>query len=179
MFGAGRNLIKRLKGAVLREDGSSTIEFVILFPLIMFIFLSSFEISIYLTRLVLLDRAVDINVRLLRLGAVEDMTQAQLQQQICDDALIFTNCPTSVMVELRKVDTTTWNMPNPNATCMNRSEEIDPPEFATAGRNDLMVVRACAVLDPFFNTTPWVMRMPVQPGGGYAVIATSTFVNEP
>ena len=179
MLGAGMKLIKRAANAVRGEDGTATIEFVILFPAIMTIFLSSFEMSIYLTRSVLLDRALDLNVRLLRLGTLDPMTQEELQRRVCNDALIFNDCPSAIMIELTEIPTTTWALPQPNMTCVNRDEEIDPPEFATGGLNDLMLVRACTVLDPFFGTTPLVMDLPLDHTGGYTVAAASTFVNEP
>lgn len=179
MFGAGKKLIRRLKGAAFGDDGSATIEFVILFPLIMWIFLSSFEVSIYLTRSVLLDRALDLNVRLLRLGALDPMTREELQRRVCEDALIFKDCPNAIMIELTEVSTSTWNLPQGRTTCVDRGGEIDPPQFATGRQNDLMIVRACAVLDPFFGTTPYVMELPLDPSGGYSIYAASTFVNEP
>jgi hypothetical protein len=179
MFGAGKQLIQRLKQAVVGDDGTATIEFVILFPAIMTIFLSSFEVSIYLTRAVLLDRALDLNVRLLRLGTLDPMTQEELQRRVCNDALIFKDCPTSIMIELTEIPTTTWDLPDPQMTCVSRDAEIDPPTFATGGLNDLMLVRACTLLDPFFGTTPLVMGMPLDPSGSYLVAAASTFVNEP
>jgi len=180
MFGAGKKLIKRLKRAVLSDDGTATIEFVILFPAIMTIFLSSFEVSIYLTRTVLLDRALDLNVRLLRLGTLEPATSQELKTRVCNDALIFSDCPNAIMIELTEISTSSWNLPNPSMTCVSREEEIQPVvEFAFGTENDLMLVRACTVLDPFFGTTPLVMDLPLDSSGGYVVAAASTFVNEP
>jgi len=180
MFGAGKKLIRRLKGAAFGDEGNATIEFVILFPLIMFIFFSSFEVSIYLTRAVLLDRALDLNVRLLRLGSLEPATSEELKARVCEDALIFADCPNAIMIELTEVSTETWNLPAGNMVCVDRDEDIQPVvEFDFGGLNDLMLVRACTVLDPFFGTTPYVMELPVDDTGGYIVAAASTFVNEP
>ena len=180
MFGAGIKLIKRLKRAATGDDGSASIEFVILFPAIMTIFLSSFEVSIYLTRAVLLDRALDLNVRLLRLGSLEPATSEELKTRVCNDALIFKNCPNAIMIELTEISTASWNLPAAQMTCVNRDEEIQPVvAFDFGGLNDLMLVRACTVLDPFFGTTPLVMGLPLDASGGYTVAAASTFVNEP
>ena len=180
MFGAGKKLIKRLARAAFGDDGNATIEFVILFPAIMTIFLSSFEVSIYLTRSVLLDRALDLNVRLLRLGTLEPATSQELKVRVCNDALIFKDCPNAIMIELTEIPTDTWTLPDPQMVCVNRDEEIQPVvDFNFGGLNDLMLVRACTVLDPFFGTTPFVMELPVDDTGGYVVAAASTFVNEP
>lgn len=181
MFCAGgKYIFRRLRQAVAREDGTATIEFVILFPAIMTIFLSAFEVSIYLTRSVLLDRALDLNVRDLRLGALNPATQAQLKKQVCNDALIFKDCVNNMTIELTRVSTATWDLPSTNIACVDRNEEIQPSvEFTLGGSNDVMIVRACAVLNPFFATTNLVMGMPLDPSGGEQLIAMSTFVNEP
>lgn len=180
MLRAGARLIKRLKRAVSREDGSATIEFVILFPAILTLFFSAFEVSIYLTRSVLLDRALDLNVRLLRLGAMEPATQNELKRRVCNDALIISDCPNSLSIELTQVSTETWDLPLGNIPCVDRDAEVQPAvNFNFGKRNEIMLVRACAVLDPFFGTTPLVMDLPTDASGGYAVVALSTFVNEP
>jgi len=172
--------MKSLKKAWHREDGFATVEFVLFFPLLMTIFFSAFEVSIWLTREVLLERALDINVRLLRLGTLDPMTQDELQRRVCNDAMIFNDCPTALRIQLTRVSTQTWDLPTGTMTCVNREEEIQPVvEFTPGSGNDLMVVRACAVLDPIFGTTPFVMQLPLDPSGGYVVAATSTFVNEP
>ncbi len=181
MFGADiKNTFRRLRQAVAGDDGNATIEFVILFPAIMTIFLSAFEVSIYLTRSVMLDRAVDLNVRALRLGSLEPSTPDELKRRVCEDSLIFDNCMASVMIELTKVPTDTWTLPAGNVNCVNRDEDIQPVVgFTLGGVNDVMIVRACAVLDPFFGSTPLVMDLPLDVSGGYQIIAASTFVNEP
>jgi hypothetical protein len=172
--------MKSLKKALTREDGSATIEFVILFPAILTLFFSAFEVSIYLTRSVLLERAVDLNVRLLRLGTLEPATQDELKRRICNDSLIFKDCPNAIMVELREVSTNDWVLPDTGIVCVDRDADVQPAVgFNFGGRNEVMLVRACAVLDPFFGTTPLVMDLPRDASGGHMITAISTFVNEP
>lgn len=163
-----------------RDDGNATIEFVILFPAVLTLFLSSFEVGYFLVRTVLLDRAVDLNVRALRLGTMSPPTQAELKRRICNDALILPNCMESLSVELTPISTETWTFPANQIACVDRDEEIQVPTTHNQGlANDLMIVRACVVLDPFFTTTPLVMDMPLDASGGYRISAVSTFVNEP
>ena len=171
---------RRLRRWLGREEGSATIEFALIFPLLMFIFLSSIEVGVYLMRAVLLDRAVDINVRALRLGTLSPMTSAELRRRICEDALILSDCEASMTIELVPISTSTWTFPAAQLTCVNRDSEIDPVvEFTPGGQNEVMLVRACVVADPFFGTTPLVMDLPLDASGGYALASASTFVNEP
>lgn len=180
LWAGARNIYRRLRQAAAKDDGNATIEFIILFPAIMTIFLSAFEVSIYLTRSVLLDRAVDLNVRTLRLGALDPATDEELKRRVCDDALIFDDCMNSMMLELTRISTATWALPATNVSCVQRDEDIQPAvEFDIGGVNDVMLVRACAVLDPFFGSTPLVMKLPLDASGGVQLIAASTFVNEP
>jgi Flp pilus assembly protein TadG len=180
MYRAVRKKLEILKRAVTRESGSATIEFVILFPAIMTLFFSVIEVSIFMARDVMLERSLDMSVRLLRLGQLDPATQEHLQQLVCDNAMIFKDCQNSIKIELTRISTTSWNMPATNVTCVDRTEEIQPEVgFDTGNRNDLMLVRACAVVDPFFGTTPLVMNLPTDDSGGYSVVAMSTFVNEP
>lgn len=182
MFGAGKNnkILRWMRQAVFGDGGNATIEFVILFPAIMTIFLSAFEVSIYLTRSVMLDRAVDLNVRALRLGTLEPATADELKRRVCRDAMIFSNCMDAMMIELTEVRTDTWTLPSEDVACVDRSKEIQPKVGFTVGAgSDVMIVRACAVLDPFFGSTALVMDMPLDVSGGYQIISASTFVNEP
>ncbi len=170
----------RRKSWLRREDGSATIEFVILFPIIMTLFLSSVEVSVFVARAALLDRAVDINVRALRLGIMSPMTADELKRRICEDALILSDCENAMMIELVPISTETWQFPPDQITCVERDANIQPVvDFIAGGQNEIMLVRACAVLNPFFGSTPFVLGMPLDASGGYAIAATSIFVNEP
>lgn len=174
--------IKRgLKLAVRREDGTATIEFVILFPALMTLFLSSFEVSVLLLRSVMLDKALDTTVRELRLGWVADPTAAGLRKQLCDRTPIVPDCMNQMMIELQPISTETWTFPADMVSCIEKSADIQPSvetNFGTA--NDLMIVRACAKVDPFFAPSPYLLDLvPVDGSNQYAVVAASTFVNEP
>jgi Flp pilus assembly protein TadG len=163
-----------------REEGNATIEFVIFFPFFMMLFLSAFELGFYLFRSTLLERAVDVNVRTLRLGALVPTTSNELKRRICDDAMVIGDCFSAVSVELAPVSTTSWSLPSSSVDCVDRVNNIDPVlEFSPGGDNELMLVRVCAVVDPFFSSTTWVMDLPKDESGGYQLTAMSTFVNEP
>lgn len=184
MLRAGAKIINGLKNAFRKEDGSSTVEFVILFPTIFMFFLSSFEMSIYLTRLVLLERSLDQNIRVLRLGQFQPATHDELKRRVCDGALILEGCPNSIAIELTPISTASWSLPVEGFACVDRQQDVQPAvDFNVGGVNDLMLVRACASLKPFFGPTAWVLDLPSDTShseGGYVqLMAASTFVNEP
>lgn len=172
-----RTAARRIAGA---EDGTATIEFVLFFPLIMTVFMSAFESGLLMTRQVMLERAMDLSIRNLRLGSWANPTPAVLKQKICDWAGVIPDCMNVLMLELRPVSTTTWTPLDPNITCVQRNEVLQPlTEFVAGVQNEMMLVRACAVFDPIFPLTGLGLNLPLDPSGGYQLAATSAFVNEP
>ncbi len=194
----GRILLRQFRGAVrgvaprLRrrlspgrwrrsEHGAAAIEFVIIFPLIMMVFLSTIEAGVYAMRKAMLKRALDLTVRGLRLGQFVDPDHEALKARICDAAgAVVPNCRGTLLLELRPLDSAAWALPDPAARCIDRRESVLPVTRLIAGAGDqMMIVRACAVTDPVFPHNALGLRMPVDGSGGYAIVATSAFVNEP
>lgn len=162
------------------ESGNVTVEFVILFPLFFSLFLAIVETSILMLRQVMLDRAVEITVRDLRLGNIADITHDELKDRICADTLVLQTCEESLRLELRPVDEDTWVLPSEQAICYDREAEVNPPsELAKGGDTELMILRACVKFSPFFPTTGLAVGLPLDANGDYGMLSVSTFVNEP
>ncbi|WP_052245346.1 TadE/TadG family type IV pilus assembly protein [Halocynthiibacter namhaensis] len=180
-----QNLIHRFR---TDETGSSTIEFVLWFPLFMSIMLSSVEVGVLMIRQVMLDRAVEITVRDLRLGTVPNMDAANLgdlhntlKELICERGTVLgAKCESTILLELRVVDQVTWNPLSVAPTCYDVEADQTESSLDVGNENELMIIRACVRFDPFFPGTGLVMDLPRHPTtGDYALIATSAFVNEP
>lgn len=155
-------------------------DFVIVFPAFMMVFLGSFEAGMLMSRSVMLERAVDMSVRDLRVGLYENPTHDQIKADICARMVIMPGCMESLLLELRPVSTSTWNVFDGPATCVNRDEPVQPVTTWTGGEsNEMMLVRACAVFDPYFPTSAWGLQLPLDASGGYQLVAMSAFVNEP
>ena len=190
-----RSILDRLVRFRRDEDGNTTVEFVILFPAFIAVFLGAFESGIMMVRNVMLERGVDLAVRELRLGMPQPPTYAEFKQSICDHAGVFyVDCDTLVQVQLEPISTGTWNMPANTTNCINETTHnnpttplnpLDDTTFVGGGNNDLMFVRVCALYEPFFPGTTLGMQMPkFDPNDGsadakYALVVTSAFVNEP
>lgn len=162
------------------EDGSGTIEFVIFTPFFFMIFMSTFELGMLFTRQVMLDRGIDMTVRQIRLGAVSPVTPFVVKQMICDRAVMIPDCMNQLKLEMRPLDPRNWgNVPN-EADCVDRGDPSVPVrEFTPGVMNELMVIRACALFDPYFPTTGLGSQLPRQSGDAYALVSTSSFVIEP
>lgn len=179
MTGA-RKIFRAFRARLRREDGNATIEFVFLFPALITLFLMVVEAGVLMTRGVMLDRGVDISMRELRLGTLSPMDHDTLKKEICNNSLIIPDCMNAVLVELRPIDKTTWTPLSGNTTCVDRTENIQPVlEFKPGLANEMMLVRVCAVYDPFFPTTGLAARMELDASGAYSLVAMSAYVNEP
>jgi hypothetical protein len=178
-------MVLRAAGRALRrgarpEDGSATLEFVIYFPLFFAVLASTIEAGIFMSRQVMLERAVDLSLRSLRLGTMENPSAATLRDAICEETVIVPDCRNVLLLELRRVSTATWDGLETPPSCVNRDEDIQPvTQFTPGTDNDLMMVRACVVVDPIIPTSGLAMALPRDASGGFRLLASSVFVNEP
>ena len=74
------------------EDGTATVEFVIVFPIIIIIFVAAFETAMLLTRQVIMERSLDSAVRHLRLTSGLSVTHDAIRENICENSPVLLNC---------------------------------------------------------------------------------------
>jgi Flp pilus assembly protein TadG len=162
------------------EAGTATTEFVIIVPVFFMLLLMGVDAGLVMTRQVMLDRALDIVVRDLRLGRLEDPSLNDLRTRICSQTAILPNCAANLLIDLRTVNTLSWNFPATPPACVDRAASITPVTSVVAGAgNDMMMLRACMIIDPLFPTTSWGLQLPLDDSGGFQLFALSSFVNEP
>jgi len=167
-----------------KEDGNASIEFILVFPMVFILFLSAFETGLMMIRQVVLERAVDTTVRELRLGYITAPTQEKLRKIICYRASLISNeCQNTLLIELRPVSTVTWEPLSSDTRCKNSNTDIHPTppdDFVKGGSaNEMVLVRVCAIIKPLFPMTKMGMALNRDGLGGYALVASSAFVNEP
>jgi hypothetical protein len=175
-----RKLSACLPAALRREDGTATMEFVLVIPVIMAIFMASFESGLLMTRSIMLEQAVDMTMRELRLGHYPSVTNKVLKEEICKRTIIFPDCEKNIKIEMQRVSTVTWNMPDIPQTCINRREDAEPVISLNVGQqNDLMLLRVCVALDAMFPATGIALNLPLDDDGGYGLVTRTAFVTEP
>lgn len=163
-----------------RQEGSSTIEFVLILPAFILIFLSTFETGMLMTRHVMLDRALDIAVRQVRLGTLGEVSHANLVETICDNIVIMDDCTSELRLEMEQLNPRAMVLAGDEPECINREDRSEPiTGFTPGGRNELMILRACALFDPILPTTGIGSSLPRKSGGAYALLATSSYSVEP
>ncbi|MEP5761771.1 MAG: TadE family protein [Litoreibacter sp.] len=166
-----------------REEGNSTIEFVIIFPLLMALFLSVIEMGIMMTRYMMFERALDVSMRTVRLDAESNYTRDSIRDTICEETLIARHCQSTLVLEMVRLDADdqSWSFPTNSAVCANRADEDAVPatNFVPGQSNDTMYVRACISVTPMF---PWAglgASIVKDSSGDYSMVALSAFAVEP
>ena len=195
-----RRVRSSLRRLVRGEDGTATVELVILLPLFVLAMANAIEASILMTRATLLDRGLDMAVRELRLNTGAPPGFDEFRASVCrhagwlpDDAVVPVgdaagrsgdgelpdqakapfDCLKSLQVELRRVSTATWAVMDDQARCVDRREEIapltedDPEHYRPGAAKQLMMVRACLVIDPLAPNYGLGALLPKDASGGY------------
>jgi len=170
-----------IRGFLRDERATSTIEFVIMFPVIITLFVAVFETGMILTRQVLLERSLDEAVRVLRLVQGLTITADDIQTAICDNTGAIANCDQVLVVDLRLIDRNTYDIPMPDVTCVDRNQiDVTPSnQFQQGQDNDLVLIRTCAIVDRILPFSGFGLNLVRDDTGGLHMVASSVFVNEP
>lgn len=162
------------------ERGNATVEFVLVFPVMIIILVSAFEIALANVQHVMLERGTDLAVRELRLAGGTPPAYEDLRDAICAAAFVIPDCRNALQIEMQPVNVTTWTTLDGSLDCIDREETIAPViNFRNGQQNEMMLIRACAVIDPIFPNMGLGAVMPKDDTGGYFLVAKSAFVNEP
>lgn len=175
---------QRMKRFLRREDGSATIEFVILFPVFMILFVSSFELGTIMLRQTMLDRSIDMTVRQIRIGAVTNVDHDTIKDMICDRTAFLANCQTELKLEMQVVNPRAWVAVDPDIDCIDQEDYgIAPRRFNAGADNQMMILRACHLFQPFMTNigigTVLGDLLPRESGTAYRLVATASYVVEP
>ena len=153
----------------------------------------TFESGIISLRHVMLERGVDIAVRDVRIGAQTSPTRDTFRERICDAALIIEDCINQMEIELLARDPHAWSdVPN-EVQCVDRGDmTIDNSQIDDLANNQLMFIRACVRIDPFFPISNIGRTRVASIGqaivdnnsgsaaaGSHALVSMSAFVVEP
>ncbi len=176
---AHRGKLYRFRKYLKTSSGNATVEFVLVFPVLIWIVFSTFELGWMTTRQMMLDRGLSLTIRDLRLGKIPNPTHDGLKNLICDRATILRDCVNSIHMELVPMSLLA-GLPQTSTQCVDRTGEIAPVENFTSGvEEDIMFVRICVVVDPLMPGMGIGAGLNLLDGGGFAMVAHSAFKREP
>lgn len=181
MIHAFKSIIRCAKSFGKREDGSSTVELVMLLPLYMTMFLMSYEGGRISLNHVMLERGLDLTVRDVRIGQIQDPTHSELKESICSYAAIIPDCINQLQLEMVRMDVRAWDSSLDGAVqCVDRALDVQPAvRFTNGENNELMVLQVCSLFDPRVPTSGIGKAIPKESGTAYALVASAAFVMEP
>ena len=167
-----------------RTEGTATVEFVILLPILLVVFMSTFEMALLTARYTMLERAMDMVVREIRLSDTRNIDPADVREAICTETarlFPFDDCKRELVIESTEVSTASWTFPAADVECVDRYDGTRPlVSFDQAGANRLILVRVCLPVDPWFpNTSGLGMSLAGDADGSYHMYAASAYVAEP
>ena len=174
-------MYKKIRHWLGREDGNSTIEFVIWFPFFIGVFGSAFEASFISVRQIMLNSALDRTVRSLQLGELGTPSHSELKVIICNYAGFIPNCLNSLHIEQEIVQTANFNFRKGQVQCVDLDNNQTPAlNFSNGTTNDLMLITVCAAVRPMVPMTGLGLKLPkINDGTNYAIVAFSAYVVEP
>lgn len=174
-----RPLRKRLLAAFRDEAGNATVNFVIIFPFFIALVFSVFEAGWLMTRAMMLERGVDIAARAVRLGLDPTLTHEDLKDVVCEHSMILMNCDRDLVLELVEMDLDK-DYPQNDPNCTDRTGAIEPViSFTPGGRERIMFIRACMVIDPIMPGMGLGLTLPKDSSGGFQLVSYAAFMNEP
>jgi len=169
-------LLKRIRSFRHNEDGYLTIEFLIVASTFMTGFFWVFETGLIMTKQMMLDRAVDITVRELRLTTNDLYTHDYIRDKICANASVFPNCADKLLLELVRVDLSVGF--TPAARCIDRSVDVIPvTEWSPGQENEVIYMRACMMVDTILPESVALFKGVT--ATGVPLVSDTAFVNEP
>jgi hypothetical protein len=134
-----------------------------------------------MTRQVMLERTLDQAVRVLRLADGLTVTPADIRSAICDNTSLLPDCQTLLTIDLRPVERSTYAVPSNQEMCIERADATATlsNQFSSGIDNELMLVRACFIVDRIVPFSGFGLNLTRDDSGGLHMMAASLFVNEP
>lgn len=167
------------------ESGNAALQFAIIFPLIMLIFAFACDLGLIMMRKVMLERAVDVQVRQIRIGTRAVGDYEGLRKDICTEAIILPDCEKRLKLQLTAMVSRRWEDPGRTPDCESLKDVTftRPREYDAASANQLVILRACVVLEPLMPGWGLGQALLADGEGGknrfYQLAAATSFVMEP
>jgi hypothetical protein len=175
---------QRVRRILRRDDAATTVEFVVLFPVVLLVFFIAAENVVVNLKTTILDSAVDRTIRELRMGMIAAPSQSVLESLICEKMGSPINCVADLVLEMTvgtfSSSTGAVILPSASAACVSKSTFVDPVvSFSFGGSNDLIFVRACYTVDVSMPMSIGTVSVADQVGTEHRLISTAVFMNEP
>lgn len=178
-------MITRLKNRLSRfrseESGETyTLEFVVMFPLILATFAYGVELTTHANRQFQLDHGLEVTTRAIRLNTATNFTHDDLKAGICEFSGGLDECESRLRLEMTPVNPRDFAGLPTMPDCTNAPEPVTPVRGWSLGeQHELMLLRACYKYDTVFNSFGLGSLLGNDAGGRGSMVSMSAFVQEP
>ena len=178
---------RRLLAALSRDKrGVTSVEFALLAPVFFAMLFSLFEVGILLTRMAMVDHAVNVVSKQVYTGVVTKgvetgtLSQSDLEAAVCDvTGMVIPDCASEITVELTEI-TSLSELPTSDATCEDASLDLDPAvNFNPGVANSVVFMRVCLTVDLITPGLGFGLNLAKTSTDRYELISSAAFLNEP
>ena len=142
------SFLHKLRRLAADQSGNATVEFVIWFPIYLFLLVAGLEMGSASWRNAALETALDRTTRELRLPSSTPMQHAEIKAAICDKTVLISNCAENLRLEMVVLDPNNWVDPAA-PSCTDTIAPVAPLHRFTNGVSERLF--CCA---PAPNTAP-------------------------
>jgi len=168
--------------------GAATMEFVVIFPFVVFIIFMFIEMGLLQARTTLLKRGLDIAGRDVRLGITDSRYQRETETEeqrfrrfVCADAFMGQGCVDNLHIEIVREGSPGFT--DPQIKCRDTTtdpDEFEPIlEFQPNQSNQIVLIKACLVARPFIPGSAFGAALRFYQGVGYVILAKTAVMVEP
>lgn len=162
------------------ENGSASVEFVLIFPVYLSFMLMSIELGFVTMRHTLLERGMDMAVREIRLGTGTVPQHDDIKDLVCENAIMVLNCQEKLRLEMRPANPFALQTLDTTPDCTDAAEPAKPVRAFVPGQaNQLMLLRVCYKYEPFFPDDFLGSALEKDTSGEAAIVSMTAFVQEP
>ncbi|WP_323013066.1 TadE/TadG family type IV pilus assembly protein [Devosia sp.] len=169
----------RFRGLWRNSTGAAALEFAMIAPILIALILGTIETGWMMTQTMMLDRALDMTIREVRIGSFQNPTLERVRNRVCERAVVLADCQASLALEFLPIASKA-DYPTDSTRCMTRGSDPRPVlRFSIGNREQLVFVRACFIVAPITPMLAVLLSLPGDERGEHRLIAKSGFMNEP
>lgn len=175
-----KRMFKQLRRFSRNDRGVATVEFVLVFPVMLAMLFAMFDAGLIMVKYVVLEMSLDRVVRDVRLNGIAGGAAGStfFKQEVCAISPLLKDCENNLYVEMTPINTGSTFTPS-EVTCIDRTANNTPAiKFVPGVHNEIVYIRACVVVDRYFPTS-LIGIFTSDASGGIRLVADSAYVVEP
>ena len=179
---------RRLRPLFSRDEGTVTVEFLLIMPVLFSFVVNSAEAGTVMLRGAFLEWGLNSAVRDMRLGSLvnDDGTHNPelFRKRLCETVWILgdydSGCKEKIEIEVRQFTAANAAAMNAETRCKPGGDEVPPPViYNPGGETQLTIIRICASIPAITPKFGLGAALPKNNDGDYYLVAMNAYTTEP